>query len=241
MSVTWTDATPAASKLARTCERSSEQFKNSANGWSTPARSLVLMEQAVGERPPNLSDAQFEALQRLGHASGKERRLRMRRGVRVRLGDSEVLGRRVSRRLAPRGLQAGARHGPTAQVLAVARSLGSVVGVNVRSTVDASASLAHGPPLRPDQLAHLLSVKMSWVYEAVRSGRCHAYASAGISASRARCSRSGLAEQPMTRTGSAFSRGHCTLQIALRSRAHGSSDRALWSDGEQGRQAALLC
>jgi excisionase family DNA binding protein len=34
-----------------------------------------------------------------------------------------------------------------------------------------SASLAHGPLLRPDQAAHLLSVKTSWVYEAVRSGR----------------------------------------------------------------------
>jgi excisionase family DNA binding protein len=48
-----------------------------------------------------------------------------------------------------------------------------VVRVNVPSAVDArtSASLADGPLLRPDQAAHLLSVKTSWVYEAVRSGR----------------------------------------------------------------------
>jgi excisionase family DNA binding protein len=57
--------------------------------------------------------------------------------------------------------------------LAAAQGRGSVVGVNVPSTVDlrTSASLADGPLLRPDQAAHLLSVKTSWVYEAVRSGR----------------------------------------------------------------------
>jgi excisionase family DNA binding protein len=45
--------------------------------------------------------------------------------------------------------------------------------MSARATVDASmsASLAHGPLLRPDQAAPLLSVKTSWVYEAVRSGR----------------------------------------------------------------------
>lgn len=45
--------------------------------------------------------------------------------------------------------------------------------MNARATVDAStgATLAHGPLLRPDQAAHLLSVKTSWIYEAVRSGR----------------------------------------------------------------------
>jgi excisionase family DNA binding protein len=43
--------------------------------------------------------------------------------------------------------------------------------MNAQSTVDATASLAQGPLLRPDQAAYLLSVKTSWVYEAVRSGR----------------------------------------------------------------------
>jgi excisionase family DNA binding protein len=35
----------------------------------------------------------------------------------------------------------------------------------------APPTLAEGPLLRPDQAAHLLSVKTSWIYEAVRSGR----------------------------------------------------------------------
>jgi excisionase family DNA binding protein len=39
------------------------------------------------------------------------------------------------------------------------------------TTADAPVSLAEGPLLRPDQAAHLLSVKTSWIYEAVRSGR----------------------------------------------------------------------
>jgi excisionase family DNA binding protein len=33
------------------------------------------------------------------------------------------------------------------------------------------ATLTDGPLLRPDEAAHLLSVKTSWVYEAVRAGR----------------------------------------------------------------------
>jgi hypothetical protein len=32
-------------------------------------RLLELMEQSVGERPPNVSDAQFQALQRLGKSA----------------------------------------------------------------------------------------------------------------------------------------------------------------------------
>ncbi|HXR29036.1 MAG TPA: helix-turn-helix domain-containing protein [Solirubrobacteraceae bacterium] len=36
---------------------------------------------------------------------------------------------------------------------------------------EAPVSLGEGPLLRPEQAAHLLSVKTSWVYEAVRSGR----------------------------------------------------------------------
>jgi hypothetical protein len=32
---------------------------------------LVLMEEAAAKRPPNLSDVQFEALQRLGHAAAE--------------------------------------------------------------------------------------------------------------------------------------------------------------------------
>jgi excisionase family DNA binding protein len=39
------------------------------------------------------------------------------------------------------------------------------------STATPRGTLAEGPLLRPDQAAHLLSVKTSWVYEAVRSGR----------------------------------------------------------------------
>jgi excisionase family DNA binding protein len=39
------------------------------------------------------------------------------------------------------------------------------------STATPRATLTEGPLLRPDQAAHLLSVKTSWVYEAVRSGR----------------------------------------------------------------------
>jgi excisionase family DNA binding protein len=38
-------------------------------------------------------------------------------------------------------------------------------------TATRAATLGDGPLLRPDQAAHLLSVKTSWVYEAVRSGR----------------------------------------------------------------------
>jgi excisionase family DNA binding protein len=40
-----------------------------------------------------------------------------------------------------------------------------------QSTKESTAVLGQGPLLRPDQAAHLLSVKTSWVYEAVRSGR----------------------------------------------------------------------
>jgi len=40
-----------------------------------------------------------------------------------------------------------------------------------QSTRESTAVLGQGPLLRPDQAAHLLSVKTSWVYEAVRSGR----------------------------------------------------------------------
>ena len=39
------------------------------------------------------------------------------------------------------------------------------------STTSSQATLTDGPLLRPDQAAHLLSVKTSWVYEAVRAGR----------------------------------------------------------------------
>jgi excisionase family DNA binding protein len=39
------------------------------------------------------------------------------------------------------------------------------------STASPRATLADGPLLRPDEAAHLLSVKASWVYEAVRTGR----------------------------------------------------------------------
>jgi excisionase family DNA binding protein len=39
------------------------------------------------------------------------------------------------------------------------------------STESPRATLAEGPLLRPDEAARLLSVKTSWVYEAVRSGR----------------------------------------------------------------------
>jgi excisionase family DNA binding protein len=39
------------------------------------------------------------------------------------------------------------------------------------ATANPLATLAEGPLLRPEQAAHLLSVKTSWVYEAVRAGR----------------------------------------------------------------------
>jgi excisionase family DNA binding protein len=39
------------------------------------------------------------------------------------------------------------------------------------STPTSQATLTEGPLLRPDEAAHLLSVKTSWVYEAVRAGR----------------------------------------------------------------------
>ncbi len=55
--------------------------------------------------------------------------------------------------------------------MAVAAHSGSVALMSAPSTVDAAGSLAAGPLLRPEQAAHLLSVKTSWVYEAVRSGR----------------------------------------------------------------------
>lgn len=41
-----------------------------------------------------------------------------------------------------------------------------------RANIAADAGmLAEGPLLRPDQAAHLLAVRTSWIYEAVRSGR----------------------------------------------------------------------
>jgi excisionase family DNA binding protein len=39
------------------------------------------------------------------------------------------------------------------------------------ATSGAPPSLADGPLLRPDEAAHLLAVKTSWIYEAVRAGR----------------------------------------------------------------------
>lgn len=39
------------------------------------------------------------------------------------------------------------------------------------STTSSPITLADGPLLRPDEAAHLLSVKSSWIYEAVRTGR----------------------------------------------------------------------
>ena len=51
--------------------------------------------------------------------------------------------------------------------------MGSFTRVGPMSTAASGAapSLAEGPLLRPDEAAHLLSVKTSWIYEAVRSGR----------------------------------------------------------------------
>jgi excisionase family DNA binding protein len=39
------------------------------------------------------------------------------------------------------------------------------------STANSATTLAEGPLLRPEEAARLLSVKTSWVYEAVRAGR----------------------------------------------------------------------
>jgi excisionase family DNA binding protein len=56
-------------------------------------------------------------------------------------------------------------------MLAAQGSPGSVTDMSELSTASPSTTLAQGPLLRPDEAAHLLSVKTSWVYEAVRSGR----------------------------------------------------------------------
>jgi excisionase family DNA binding protein len=39
------------------------------------------------------------------------------------------------------------------------------------SATSLPATLAEGPLLRPEEAAHLLSVKTSWVYDAARAGR----------------------------------------------------------------------
>jgi excisionase family DNA binding protein len=39
------------------------------------------------------------------------------------------------------------------------------------TTANSPATLAEGPLLRPEEAARLLSVKTSWIYEAVRAGR----------------------------------------------------------------------
>lgn len=46
-----------------------------------------------------------------------------------------------------------------------------MIGMEGSATANRPATLAEGPLLRPDQAAHLVSVKTSWVYEAMRSGR----------------------------------------------------------------------
>ncbi len=44
-------------------------------------------------------------------------------------------------------------------------------GMQAPPTANSPATLAEGPLLRPEEAARLLSVKTSWVYEAVRAGR----------------------------------------------------------------------
>jgi excisionase family DNA binding protein len=39
------------------------------------------------------------------------------------------------------------------------------------TTAGSATTLAEGPLLRPEEAARLLSVKTSWIYEAVRAGR----------------------------------------------------------------------
>lgn len=39
------------------------------------------------------------------------------------------------------------------------------------TTAGSATTLAEGPLLRPEEAARLLSVKTSWIYEAVRVGR----------------------------------------------------------------------
>ena len=60
--------------------------------------------------------------------------------------------------------------------------------VSQSETADA---LFNGPLLRAEDAARLLSVRPSWVYEAVRDAGCRACALAGTSALRARCSTTG--------------------------------------------------
>ena len=45
------------------------------------------------------------------------------------------------------------------------------MGPASRASSHPAPTLTEGPLLRPDEAAHLLSVKTSWIYEAVRSGR----------------------------------------------------------------------
>jgi len=55
--------------------------------------------------------------------------------------------------------------------LAAPGAWGSVSGMKGPPTTNSPATLAQGPLLRPEEATHLLSVKTSWVYEAVRAGR----------------------------------------------------------------------
>ena len=55
--------------------------------------------------------------------------------------------------------------------MAVSTASRSLVMMGTPATTDAPLSLAEGPLLRPEQAAHLLSVRTSWIYEAVRTGK----------------------------------------------------------------------
>jgi excisionase family DNA binding protein len=45
------------------------------------------------------------------------------------------------------------------------------MGMRGPTSAGSATTLAEGPLLRPEEAAHLLSVKTSWIYEAVRAGR----------------------------------------------------------------------
>jgi excisionase family DNA binding protein len=55
--------------------------------------------------------------------------------------------------------------------LAASASCRSVTGMRGPTTAGSPTTLAEGPLLRPEEAARLLSVKTSWIYEAVRTGR----------------------------------------------------------------------
>jgi hypothetical protein len=76
------------------------------------------------------------------------------------------------RELPPRSAAGGVPHS-AAKAVGRIEPCGVCTPMSEVSTASWSATLTQGPLLRPEEAAHVLSVKTSWVYEAVRSGRVH--------------------------------------------------------------------